>query len=90
MFRELGYDELAAYLVDEFGYTIGRDLIATPYDWRKDLTILDQDFDLDSITRRITAAVRANCGKKAILIGHSLGSVVTLQILREGRFADWK
>lgn len=44
----------------------------------------------DKMAARISAAVKQNCGQKAIIISHSLGVNVALRLLREPRFQQWR
>jgi pimeloyl-ACP methyl ester carboxylesterase len=86
-----GYNKLATYITKTFpGYVAGKNLFALPYDWRLDLTAMDQAFELDRLASRIGQAVTANCGKKAVLVGHSMGTVVSLGLLQNPRFQAWR
>lgn len=91
-----GYDNLTAYLNTTFGYTTGKDLFALPYDWRQDLVAMDQKIDavspklLDRLAARIRRIVASNGGRKAVLITHSMGGIVALELLTKPRFAAWR
>lgn len=85
-----GYSELVTYLTTTFNYTSGTDLFGLPYDWRYDFTAMQQTGALDHMAKRIAAAVRANCGQKAILIAHSMGASVALELLQNPRLAAWR
>lgn len=90
LFSVAGYDKLADYITRTFGYTVGKDLFAIPYDWRYDLTTMNQAYQMDKIKQRIASAVKANGGKKAILVGHSMGSLVSLSLLQDPRHEAWR
>jgi predicted alpha/beta hydrolase family esterase len=46
--------------------------------------------DFDRMAERIAAAVKQNCGQKAIIISHSLGVGVALSLLRQPRMQQWR
>lgn len=86
-----GYNKLAAFISTAFpGYAAGKNLFALPYDWRLDITAMDTTREMDRLAARISAAVAANCGKKAVLIAHSMGTLVTLGLLQNPRFQAWR
>ncbi|KAF8073211.1 Pla2g15 [Scenedesmus sp. PABB004] len=89
-FKQGGYTKLVDFLERELGYSPGRDLFAAPYDWRLDLSALDEGGQFDAIARRVSAAVARNCGRKAILVGHSMGTVVSLGLLQHPAYAAWR
>lgn len=76
------YTNLTSYLTEEFGYTLGVDMFGAPYDWRLHTSGLERAGHLKSLAARVQAAVDANCGKKAVLIGHSMGGLVAVALLR--------
>ena len=84
---QASYSNLTDYLVRTMGYTVGKDLFGAPYDWRLHLSGLEQSGQMDQLMARIENAVNNNCGKKAILIGHSMGGLVSVALLR--RDHDW-
>ncbi|WIA09654.1 hypothetical protein OEZ85_009041 [Tetradesmus obliquus] len=88
-FKQGGYNRLAEFLVREYGYSLGKDLFAAPYDWRLSLEALDDSGQYDAIAKRISAAV-LRCDKKAIIIGHSMGTLVALGLLQSPRFEAWR
>lgn len=42
------------------------------------------------MAERITAAVKQNCGQKAIILSHSMGVSVALSLLRLNRMQQWR
>jgi predicted alpha/beta hydrolase family esterase len=44
----------------------------------------------DQIAARIAAAVKLNCGQKAVLLAHSMAGNVMLHMLRLPRFKQWR
>jgi hypothetical protein len=42
------------------------------------------------MAERISAAVKQNCGQKAIIISHSMGVNVALGLLRLPRMQQWR
>lgn len=72
----------------------GKDLFAAPYDWRQDLTAMDQNIGdsklLDRLAARIRRIVATNGGRKAVLLTHSMGGIVALELLTKSRFAAWR
>lgn len=89
-FQQGGYSQLTDYLSLHFGYELGKDLFAAPYDWRLTLPALEESGQFDFIAKRIEAAVQKNCGKKAILIGHSMGTLVSLGLMQSPKFERWR
>lgn len=49
-----------------------------------------QTGQFDQIAARIAAAVKLNCGQKAVLLAHSMGGNVVLHMLRQPRFRAWR
>jgi hypothetical protein len=49
-----------------------------------------QDGQYDQIAERIAAAVKLNCGQKAVLLAHSMSGNVMLHMLRLPRFKQWR
>lgn len=90
LFVRAEYDNLVAYIAKTFRYTIGRNLFAAPYDWRYDLETMNQVSQMDKLADRIEAAVKMTCGKKAIIIGHSMGTLVSLSLMQNPRFESWR
>ncbi|KAF6256261.1 Lecithin:cholesterol acyltransferase-domain-containing protein [Scenedesmus sp. NREL 46B-D3] len=88
-FKQGGYNRLAEFLVREYGYSLGKDLFAAPYDWRLSLQELDDSRQYDAIAQRVSHAV-ASCDKKAIILGHSMGTLVALGLLQSPRFKTWR
>jgi pimeloyl-ACP methyl ester carboxylesterase len=82
------YGNLTNYLVHTMGYTLGKDLFAAPYDWRMHISGLEQSGQMDILMARIENAVTNNCGKRAILIGHSMGGLVSVALLQ--RDSEWR
>lgn len=82
------YSNLTNYLVHQMGYVVGKDLFGAPYDWRLHLTGLEQSGQMDQLMARIENAVNNNCGKRAILIGHSMGGLVSVALLH--RDQEWR
>jgi pimeloyl-ACP methyl ester carboxylesterase len=78
---QASYSDLTDYLVDSMGYTVGKDLFGAPYDWRLHLSGLKHSGQMDQLMAKIESAVNSNCGKKAILIGHSMGGLVSVALL---------
>lgn len=89
-FKQGAYDKLTDFLVQDFGYRLGKNLFAAPYDWRLSLESLDKSGQYDAIVQRITEAVHKNCNKKAIIIAHSMGTLVTLGILQHPKYQQWR
>ncbi|KAF8068150.1 PLA2G15 [Scenedesmus sp. PABB004] len=75
------YTNLTSYLSDAFGYTLGVDMFGAPFDWRLHLAGLERSGGMGALAAKVQAAVDANCGKKAVLIGHSMGGLVSLALL---------
>lgn len=84
------YAPLLSFLTEQFGYSIGKDLFAAPYDWRLTLPTLEESGQFDIIAKRVEAAVRKNCGKKAIIVGHSMGALVALGLMQSPGFEKWR
>jgi pimeloyl-ACP methyl ester carboxylesterase len=78
------------FISGRLGYRLGRDLFGLPYDFRQDLTGMAASGELRRLANKIEAAVAANCGKKAILIGHSMGGLVGLALLRHPGLEAWR
>lgn len=89
-FHQGGYTQLTDFLTQQFGYELGKDLFAAPYDWRLTLPALEESGQFAFIARRIEAAVKRNCGKKAIIIGHSMGTLVSLGLMQSPSFKQWR
>jgi pimeloyl-ACP methyl ester carboxylesterase len=89
-FQQGGYTQLTDFLTQEMGYELGRDLFAAPYDWRLTLPTLEESGQFDFIAKRVEAAVHKNCGKKAIIIGHSMGTLVSLGLMQSPDFERWR
>jgi Lecithin:cholesterol acyltransferase len=85
-----GYSRLVDFLVKTLGYKLGRDLFAAPYDWRLGLEALEAGGGFDAIAARVQDAVGRNCGRRAVILGHSMGTVVALGMLQNPRFAAWR
>lgn len=49
-----------------------------------------QTGQFDQIAARIAAAVKLNCGQKAVLHAHSMGGNVMLHMLRLPQFKEWR
>lgn len=49
---------------------------------------LEQSGQMDLLMARIENAVTNNCGKRAILIGHSMGGLVSVALLQ--RDTEWR
>eukprot|EP00775_Hariotina_reticulata_P012030 gene12030-12175_t len=91
VFRRGNYHQLMNFISSELGYTLGRNLFALPYDFRQDLTGMEHSSgELQRLADKIEAAVDENCGKKAIMIGHSMGGLVSLALLRSPRLDAWR
>jgi pimeloyl-ACP methyl ester carboxylesterase len=90
MFKGSGGEGLLTFISGRLGYRLGRDLFALPYDFRQDLTGMAASGELRRLANKIEAAVAANCGKKAILIGHSMGGLVGLALLRNPGLEAWR
>jgi pimeloyl-ACP methyl ester carboxylesterase len=90
LFAAAGYEALAAYLESALGYTRGVDLFAVPYDFRQDLTAMNATGELSRIADTIAKGVEANGGEKAVLIGHSMGGLVSTALLSYPAFAAWR
>uniref|UniRef100_A0A383VUA1 Uncharacterized protein n=1 Tax=Tetradesmus obliquus TaxID=3088 RepID=A0A383VUA1_TETOB len=87
---QIGYAGLWHHLGSSYGYQAGVDMFAAPYDWRLDYDGLDQAGQFDQVAARISAAVKLNCGQKAVILAHSMGSNVVLHMLRQQRFQQWR
>jgi pimeloyl-ACP methyl ester carboxylesterase len=81
------YSNLTDYLTQEFGYELGADMFGAPFDWRLHLSGMELSGQMDILASQVQAAVRANCGRKALLIGHSMGALVAFHLLH--RSATW-
>jgi pimeloyl-ACP methyl ester carboxylesterase len=75
------YSNLTSYLSSTFNYTLGKDMFGAPFDWRLHLSGLERAGQMRALAGKIQAAVDGNCGKKAVLIGHSMGGLVSLALL---------
>ncbi|KAF6251524.1 Lecithin:cholesterol acyltransferase-domain-containing protein [Scenedesmus sp. NREL 46B-D3] len=84
------YNAFWKLLTTKYGYKLGYDLFAAPYDWRLANDGLDQIGEFDRMAERIGAAVKQNCGQKAIIVSHSLGVDVALGMLRRPRLQQWR
>uniref|UniRef100_A0A383V969 Lecithin:cholesterol acyltransferase-domain-containing protein n=1 Tax=Tetradesmus obliquus TaxID=3088 RepID=A0A383V969_TETOB len=84
------YSAFWKLLTTKYGYQLGVDLFAAPYDWRLSAGALDQVGEFDRMAERITAAVKQNCGQKAIILSHSMGVSVALSLLRLNRMQQWR
>ncbi|KAF8057869.1 can [Scenedesmus sp. PABB004] len=85
------YGKLAAAIAKGLpGYVVGENLFGAPYDFRWDAAGLADTGRLDALADRVAAAVRANGGRKAVLVGHSMGGLVALTMLRHPRFEAWR
>jgi hypothetical protein len=49
-----------------------------------------QTGEFDQIAARISAAVKLNCGQKAVILAHSMGGNVMLHLMRQPRFEGWR
>jgi hypothetical protein len=49
-----------------------------------------QTGEFDQIAARISAAVKLNCGQKAVILAHSMGGNVMLHLMRQPRFEEWR
>jgi pimeloyl-ACP methyl ester carboxylesterase len=85
-----GYDSLASYIESSLGYTRGVDLFAVPYDFRQDLTAMNATGELRRIADVIESGVNASGGGKAVLIGHSMGGLVSTALLTWPDYAEWR
>jgi lysophospholipase-3 len=81
------YANVTRYLVRSLGYSEGVDLFGAPYDWRLHLGGLEAGGQMDQLAARIERAVVENCGKRAILLGHSMGGLVATALLH--RDPEW-
>ncbi|KAF8067395.1 hypothetical protein HT031_002443 [Scenedesmus sp. PABB004] len=86
----LYYNPLWRALVRGQGYRLGVDLFAAPYDWRLGFDGLEQVGAFDQMAARVEAAVRQNCGQRAVIISHSMGVNVALRLLRHPRLGAWR
>lgn len=75
------YTNLTTYLTEEFGYTLGKNMFGAPFDWRLHISGLERAGQMKALAAKVQAAVDANCGKKAVLIGHSMGGLVSFALL---------
>jgi hypothetical protein len=89
-FKQGGYTQLTRFLRSQFGYELGKDLFAAPYDWRLTLQALEESGQYESMAARIQAAVQRNCGKKAVIIGHSMGTLVSLGLMQSPTYQTWR
>ena len=65
------YGGFEDYLVTNEGYTLGKDLVEFPYDWRLDNQVHLAELD------KLVNQVRASTGQsKVILIAHSMGGII--------------
>eukprot|EP00891_Asterochloris_glomerata_P001746 jgi/Astpho2/1746/fgenesh1_pg.00032_%23_73_t len=70
------------------GYIERQDLFGAPYDFRLAADGLTQVGTFDNMTSLIEEAVKKNDGRKAMLVAHSMGSLVSLYFL-DHKNADW-
>jgi alpha-beta hydrolase superfamily lysophospholipase len=49
-----------------------------------------QTGEFDQIAARISAALKLNCGQKAVILAHSMGGNVMLHMMRQPRFEEWR
>lgn len=66
------YNRLVDFLVEELGYTSGRDLLEFPYDWRQDLRI-----SAGKLSRAIGRWREGQGYSRVTIIAHSLGTIVS-------------
>lgn len=74
------YDKLIEEL-QKAGYQAGEDLYGAPYDFRLAADGLEQLGFFQALKDLVEAAVNSNRGKPAVLVGHSMGCLVTLYFL---------
>ncbi|KAI8463527.1 MAG: Lecithin:cholesterol acyltransferase-domain-containing protein [Monoraphidium minutum] len=86
----LFYGLLWAHLAKAHGYVAGKDMFFVPYDWRTGIQGLEASGGIEGITNRIAAAVKKNCGQKAIVMSHSYGGNVMAAILHKPELQKWK
>jgi lysophospholipase-3 len=84
---QASYSNLTSYLSHTLGYREGVDLFGAPYDWRLHLSGLEAAGQMDQLAARVERAVNSNCGKRAIIIGHSMGGLVSTALLH--RDPEW-
>lgn len=83
------YTNLTSYLTEHFNYTLGQDMFGAPFDWRLHISGMERAGQMNMLASRIESAVRRNCGKKAVVIGHSMGGLVTLALLHRNQAWTW-
>lgn len=71
------------HLVENYGYTLDKDLFGYSYDWRQPL---HTPLVMDPLRDLITSARQAS-GRKVIIVAHSMGCLVTTTFMR--LFPDW-
>ncbi|KAF8062720.1 PLA2G15 [Scenedesmus sp. PABB004] len=71
-----------------FGYARGTNLFVLPYDFRQDPATLEASGQLGGLAAAISRGVARAGRRKAVLLGHSEGSVVALKLLRSGLIRD--
>eukprot|EP00879_Flechtneria_rotunda_P033021 GHRR01036537.1.p1 GENE.GHRR01036537.1~~GHRR01036537.1.p1 ORF type:complete len:101 (+),score=21.53 GHRR01036537.1:111-413(+) len=81
------YSNLTTYLSQSFGYVLGKDMFGAPFDWRLHLSGQQDAGGMRALATRVEAIVRNNCGKKAVIIGHSMGALASLHLLHSDH--DW-
>lgn len=80
---QASYANLTNYLVHSMGYVVGKDLFGAPYDWRYHISGLSDSGQMAQLMARVENAVNNNCGKKAIVLGHSMGGLVATALLQK-------
>ncbi|WIA20755.1 hypothetical protein OEZ85_005123 [Tetradesmus obliquus] len=82
LFSLAGYIRLVEFIEAQFNYTRGTDLFALPYDFRLDIDSMAASGQLRLMAGEVLKRV-ARSGQKAIIIAHSHGATVGLQLLQE-------
>lgn len=71
------------------GYKENQDLFGAPYDFRLAGDGLEQSGHFDKMRDLIEHAVKSNGGKQAVIVAHSMGSLVSLYFITRQN-ADWR
>lgn len=87
LFAVAGYSTLAAAVSKAFPSS---DVYGAPYDFRRSPTGLGADAELSRIADAVSRAVALANGRRAVLVGHSMGSLVAAALLTRPDYASWR
>jgi len=81
--HKLLFDKMTKLVVglERSGWVAGENLFAAPYDWRHAADGLQEIGFYEDLRALIEESVRKSDGRKAVIVGHSLGSLTTAHFL---------